>query len=431
MHKTYKLLLAILVSLASLSLHGQKNTSSPYSRYGIGDMYRSGTGYSRGMGGTGIGMQLKNQMNLSNPASFSAQDTLTFLFDFGFSYSQINYKGNGNSFKRNNAEISHLAISFPVTKWWKANLGMTPYTKVGYNMYARSNRDGYISPVKYSYEGSGGLNRYFVGSAFAIKNFSVGVNAYYLLGTLEIKNSSTFWHALDLDNSFNTQSSKEFSVSDMYLGIGAQYAFRASDDVKGVVGVIYDFENKINTRSNTYTYSIFNYGSGTNGYPTDTVVFEEGVKSPMDLPAKFGIGASVTLKNKLTLALDYTAQDWTGKKYPMSNIDNVLTKAQTTSFGVQYIPNSRAVRGYLNHVSFRLGGYNSATYMKFRDENIKDYGMSFGLGLPFGNSGSVINVNYELGRRGTLNNGLIQENYQYLYISLTLRDFWFVKSKFD
>jgi hypothetical protein len=69
--------------------------------------------------------------------------------------------------------------------------------------------------------------------------------------------------------------------------------------------------------------------------------------------------------------------------------------------------------------------------MKFRNENIKDYGMSFGLGLPFRNSGSIININYELGRRGTLNNGLIQENYQYLYISLTLRDFWFVKSKID
>jgi hypothetical protein len=296
-------------------------------------MYRPGTGYSRGMGGTGIGMQLKNQMNLLNPASFAAQDTLTFLFDFGFSYNQTNYEGNGSSFKRKNAEISHLAISFPIAKWWKANIGMTPYTKVGYNMYAKGYREGYISPVKYTYEGSGGLNRYFIGSAFAIKNFSIGFNAYYLLGTLEIKNSYTFWHALDLDNTFNTQSTKEFSISDMYLGLGAQYAFRISDNVKGVLGVIYDFKNKINTSSNTYTYSIFNYGSSSSGYPTDTVVFEENAKNPMELPAKLGIGASVTLKDRITLALDYTQQDWTGKKYPMSNIENILTKAQTTSFG--------------------------------------------------------------------------------------------------
>jgi hypothetical protein len=432
MHKIFKFLLAILITLSSFSLYGQKSTSSPYSRYGIGDMYRPGIGYTKGMGGTGIGMQLKNQMNLLNPASFAAQDTLTFLFDFGFSYGGTTYAGNGSSFKKSNGEISHLAISFPVTKWWVANLGMTPFTKVGYNMYSKGYRESYISPVKFLYEGSGGLNRYFISSAFAIKNFSVGVNAYYLLGTLEIKNSYEFWHALDKDVTFNTSTTKEYSVSDMYLGFGAQYAFKLSDNIKGVFGMTYDLANKINTTNNTYTYSKYNYSSGaTQGFPTDTVVFEEGVNRSMDLPSKFGMGASIVFKNKLTFALDYTQQDWTGKIYPMSNVGNILKKAQTTSFGVQYVPNYGAVRGYLNHVSFRAGGYSSSTYMKFKGENINDYGMSFGLGLPFRNSGSTLNINYELGRRGTLNNGLIRENYQYLYISLTLRDFWFVKSKFD
>ena len=432
MHKTFKFFLAILVSLASLSLQGQKSTNSPYSRYGIGDMYRPGTGYSKGMGGTGIGMQMKNQMNLINPASFTAQDTLTFLFDFGFSLSNTNYEGNSNSFKRKNAELSHLAVSFPVTKWWVANIGLTPYSKVGYNVYNQGYRAGYISPVKYSYEGSGGLNRYFLSSAFALKNFSFGVNAYYLLGTLEIKNSMSFWHALDQGNTFNTETTKEYSVSKMYLGFGAQYSFKIADGIKGVVGAIYDLGNKINATTNIYTYSTYNYSSSsTQEVPVDTVEFKEGDKSTMDLPSKFGLGASVVFKDKFTLGLDYTQQDWSGKKYPMSNIENILTKAQTLSFGGQYVPNSQAVRGYLNHVSFRMGAYYSSTYMQFRNENIKDYGMSFGLGLPFSNSGSMININYELGRRGTLNNGLIQENYHYLYISLTLRDFWFVKSKFD
>lgn len=431
MHKTYKFFFAILVSLVTLSLQGQKSTDSPYSRYGIGDMYRPGTGHNKGMGGTGIGMQMKNQMNLLNPASFAAQDSLTFLFDFGFSLSNTNYQTSNNSFKKKNAELSHLAISFPVTKWWVANLGMTPYSKVGYNMYNHSNRDGYISPVKYSYEGSGGLNRYFISSAFAIKNFSFGINAYYLLGTLEIKNTLSFWHALDQGATFNTQSTKEYSVSKMYLGLGAQYSLTLSDDIKGTIGVVYDFGNKINASSNVYTYSSYNYTTSSQvEVPQDTVEFAEG-KSTMDLPAKFGLGASLVFKDKLTLGLDFTQQDWTGKKYPMSNIENILTKAQTLNMGAQYVPNSRAVRGYLNHVSFRMGAYYSSTYMQFRNENIKDYGMSFGLGLPFPNSGSFVNINYELGRRGTLNNGLVQENYNYLYISLTLRDFWFVKSKFD
>jgi hypothetical protein len=129
--------------------------------------------------------------------------------------------------------------------------------------------------------------------------------------------------------------------------------------------------------------------------------------------------------------MDYTQQDWTGNKYPMANMDNVLTKAQSVNFGFQYVPNQNAVRGYLNHVNFRAGAYYSKTYMKFNNENINDYGMSFGLGLPFNNTGSMIHLNYALGRRGTRENQLIQENYQYLYLSITLRDFWFIKSKFD
>jgi hypothetical protein len=431
MYKIHRILLVIFAGLITFSVQGQINTRSPYSRFGIGDLYGNSVGYAQGMGGAGIGMRMKNQMNLTNPASFTAQDTLTFLFDFGLSIGQTNYLGNNGSIKFNNGGLSHIAISFPVFKWWIANIGMTPYSKVGYNIKSEARRSGYISPVDFFYKGSGGLNRYFIGSAFAIKNFSIGVNAYYLLGTLEVNKSYTFWHARDLDQTFNTRSVYEHTVSDMYFGLGAQYSLSLSKDIKGVIGIVYDFENKISTKSNTFISSEYNSNSTTTYFPEDTILYARGVKGNMTLPARLGIGASLIFKNKFTVALDYTQQDWTGNKYPMANIEDVLTKAQTVNFGFQYIPNQNAVRGYFNHINIRTGAYYSKTYMKFNNEDINDYGMSFGLGLPFRNSGSMIHINYELGRRGTRKNDLIQENYQYIFISLTLRDFWFIKSKFD
>ena len=431
MHKIYRFLFVILAGLVTISIQGQINTRSPYSRFGIGDLYGNSIGYSQGMGGSGIGLRLKNQMNLTNPASLTAQDTLVFLFDFGLSLSQTSYLGNNSSVKFNNAGLSHLTISFPVFKWWVASIGMTPYSKVGYNIKSEAPRNGYISPVDFFYKGSGGLNRYFISSGFAIKNLSIGFNAYYLLGTLEVSKAYMFWHARDLDQTYNTQSIYEHTVSDMYFGLGAQYSLSLSDDVKGVIGMVYDFRNKIRTKTNTTIYSAFNTSGSTTYYPEDTIAFAEGTVGNLVLPAKFGIGASLIFKNKLTLAMDYTQQDWTGNKYPMANMDNVLTKAQSVNFGFQYVPNQNAVRGYLNHVNFRAGAYFSKTYMKFNNENINDYGMSFGLGLPFDNTGSMIHLNYALGRRGTRENQLIQENYQYLYVSITLRDFWFIKSKFD
>ena len=62
---------------------------------------------------------------------------------------------------------------------------------------------------------------------------------------------------------------------------------------------------------------------------------------------------------------------------------------------------------------------------------VNDFGMSFGVGLPMGKQLSNVNLGFELGKRGELNNGLIKENYLNFRLSLTLNDKWFNKRKLD
>ena len=61
----------------------QLTPSSPYSRYGLGDLQSSAFGRATAMGGAGIASRYNLQINSANPASYTAIDSLNFLFEFG------------------------------------------------------------------------------------------------------------------------------------------------------------------------------------------------------------------------------------------------------------------------------------------------------------------------------------------------------------
>jgi len=101
------------------------------------------------------------------------------------------------------------------------------------------------------------------------------------------------------------------------------------------------------------------------------------------------------------------------------------------NLGIEVTPDPDALRGYFNRVHYRLGGYYSNSYLSIRGEQIKDYGITFGVGLPFKGTKTTFNLGMVLGQRGTLDNNLIKENYGIINLSFTLHDFWFFKRKFD
>ena len=108
-----------------------------------------------------------------------------------------------------------------------------------------------------------------------------------------------------------------------------------------------------------------------------------------------------------------------------------LANSQSYRFGLEYTPNHDALRGYFNRVQYRLGGYSSNSYLSIRGEQLTDYGITFGVGLPLRGTKTSFNLGMVLGQRGTLNNDLIKENYGMIHVSFTMHDFWFFKRQFD
>ena len=60
----------------------------------------------------------------------------------------------------NNASLSHIALAFPIKKWWGASVGLIPFSSVGYKISDEQDITN-IGTVKYLYQGTGGINQVY------------------------------------------------------------------------------------------------------------------------------------------------------------------------------------------------------------------------------------------------------------------------------
>lgn len=424
-------ILIIILSFLSFAAYSQTNTYSPYSRYGLGELSRQGLAFNKGMGGTGIALRLPNSINFLNPASYTVQDTLSFIFDFGLYSNFTNYKTTNSSAQDLKASLDHIVVGFPITKWWKSSLGLVPYSRMGYDIY---NKSGLYD---FTYKGTGGINKFYFGNAIKLNDLSIGVNFNYLFGSLEQTHSySHIQYQKELI--FPTERYQQQTIKSTSFTFGLQYNIKFSDDLSVVVGGIFENKSRLVSEGEllisnrfTITDTLINPYTGER-YGTipmlDTIEYANE-KKKSHLPMKYGAGLSVNFKNKLILSADYSTQKWS--EYQSFNPFDNLVDSRYLNFGLQFTPDEKAIRSYWKRINFRAGFYTNNTYLNIANEQIKDYGLSFGLRLPFKGNKSAIQLSYEYGKRGTTDFNLVQENYHLVNLSISLYDFWFVQSKFD
>ena len=88
-------LLAVVLIFGVGGILAQTGTSSPYSRFGIGELKNKNVNARlRGMGGLSNAIISNRFVNPSNPASYSGFDSLSFLFNAGLEMNSITYRTN-------------------------------------------------------------------------------------------------------------------------------------------------------------------------------------------------------------------------------------------------------------------------------------------------------------------------------------------------
>ncbi|MEA3444873.1 MAG: hypothetical protein U9R19_09145 [Bacteroidota bacterium] len=419
--------LALLILLATFQLQAQNNSSSPYSRYGIGDIANQRFGQFQGIGGTSIGIRNSYHLNFTNPASYTAIDTLSFIWEFGVNGKYNKLSTSSLSQEKYDANFAYMIAGFPINSWWYSGFGLLPYSNVGYtitsdSIYSTAWGDTMILDSHYS--GSGGINQVYWGNAFKLsKNFSLGFNIKYLFGTIDHTRTANVLNSdgqINPDN-FSVKESQQLVISDFTYDLGFQYKNKINKKLGYTAGLVFSSESKINAFESVFTEKVNAYGF------TDTITNTEGEKDHFLLPLNLGTGFSI-YNERFLFAADYSIQNWAnstflGKKDSLVNLSRI-------SAGMEFIPNYRSLK-YLARIRYRIGAKYEKSYLNLNGQQLTDYSLSCGLGLPLRKRKSTININFEIGKRGTNSNNLIQENYGLISINLSLHDIWFVRRKFD
>ena len=95
---------------------------------------------------------------------------------------------------------------------------------------------------------------------------------------------------------------------------------------------------------------------------------------------------------------------------------------------------NKYTKWYFKLIDYSLGFRYDKTYININNTPINQYALSFGLGLPLPANRSTfykINLAGELGKRGSLSNGLVKENYLTIHLGFVINDKWFIKTKYD
>jgi len=425
-----KIVFIILSILLVLPVTGQVNTYSPYSRFGLGELRLPGFGQGRAMGASGIAIRSNKQINYINPASYTAIDTMSFIFDFGIKGSSTNYMDGELTSNLKNVNLDHLAIAFSINDWWKASAGVSPYSYTGYSILEQGDNPE-LGLVDYSFEGDGGLNRLYVGTSFKLFNkLSIGVNMNNFFGYLENTKNVSFPGDIDASESYMED---RMVISGRSFNFGLQYHETFAEKYFVNLGVIYEPESKLKSEQTLLIHNI--YSGNAVALNDSTIInpqFElERTENSGEViyPQKLGAGLAFGLTDRLIITGEYSTQKWSESRI-MGESDSLIN-SNSYNFGVEVTPNPQALRGYFNRVNYRVGGYYSNSYLSIRGEQINDYGITFGVGLPFKGTNTTFNLGMVLGQRGTTDNNLIKENYGIINVSFTLHDFWFFKRKFD
>jgi hypothetical protein len=402
-------------------IQAQNNTYSPYSRFGIGDISRNVLARNQALGGIGIGLRDPNHINYVNPAAGAAQDSMSFMFSTGITGNAMNLASSQGSHNVSNITLSHLALAFPVNRWWRAGFGLVPYSQMGYNIVDVE----LVQGAEHFYEGTGGINQFYFGNSIRLGPwFSAGVNVSYLFGSLTRTSSLRFTAG---DDKFPVNVRTSDMVGDFHFRYGLQHHNRIGNRYSYTLGVI--FENKTNLSTDHEKLIIREFTTGA-GHVRDTISHTTGNRDNIELPANIGVGASFSRDNRFMIGADYSIQQWAETSF-MGQHEESLVNSSSLNIGVQYVPGHADFRNYLNRIHYRLGFHHSNSYLELRGHQLTDQGITFGLGLPYRNTNTTFNFSVNLGRRGTTENNLIRENYVVFNFSLSLFDYWFFQRRFD
>lgn len=410
--KISRIIAAASLALAAIMPAKAQVADSPFSMYGYGVLNDHVSASQRAMGGVGYALRSPRQINVKNPASYAAIDSMTFLFDIGVDCGSVRTSQTGMSANKTLGGLDYITLQVPVTKWMGVSAGMLPYSSVGYKF------GNEIANGESAYQGSGGVSEAFIGlGARPFKGFSIGFNAGYLFGNVI---NDVYINA---DNGSTSLYEKVLKVRDYNIQFGAQYGVTFARKHTLTLGATYT----LGKDTHGHGYGVI-YDMTTTENKPDTIGYT-ALKHGFSMPWSLGAGIAYQWDNRLTVGADFTYQPWSKARFAgIEGFSDPVKFADRYkgAIGAEFIPRHRG--NYMSRIAYRIGGYYSRDYMMIAGNHVKEIGVSCGFGLPTPLR-TVVNVGFEYRHRSTTPAATVSENYFMVTLGVALNEVWFVPSR--
>ncbi|MDF2933312.1 MAG: hypothetical protein K0R36_2643 [Chryseobacterium sp.] len=415
-------------------LNAQSLSNSPYATYGIGDVKYDNTIETSSMGGisTAYISDFTSNFNFGNPANNSNFELTSIKLEATNENNYFKTDYNNTKSTKHSTYLSNISLAFPISSKIKMGLLYQPYSSKSYDIIntetIKDTQTGQETIEGKRFTGSGTLNTAQAAISYKINSqFAVGARANYYFGNLYDTNEVTRSDA-ELINGYETKN----SIRNFNFTLGTSYQnLNTSTDRKFTLGATATFGNTSNMTTE-YLNSTYYYSDG-DVKEAQTTIEQKNTSSKNLLPLQASLGVGYGSENQwfLSAQVDYK------KGETISYFGNTFdfNDSYRISAGGWYLPNYNNFRSYFSRMVYRYGAFYEKGNLKIAGNDINKFGISAGVMLPFKTSSitrmSGLEIGVELGKRGTLKNNLINQNYVNLKVGFNFADKWFRKSLYN
>ena len=430
--------IAICTLFSSLAAAQQ---TSPYSRFGVGQIVDNEPVHLLGMGHMSTAYKDSVHTNMSNPATLGNKEFSSIDLGFNLTYHSLREQEEAQEVV--DGAPMYLSYTFPVnkSKTWGMGLGARSYSSKKYAVTTPVVNNQYFI----DYEGEGNTYNLFLQTgAELFDNFTLGVDGGIFFGTLKDETYNNF-----LITSNNGSGSRlQQKIRGFSLDVGSQYTTELGQNLNLTLGGNYKLESELNNTktSETFLFNIVSFDQTDDG--TIRVLnrseFDNETTETKDenfvLPSEISFGGFLSKQEKWSLGIDAKFGNW--EDFQGANDDSSVQYQNSMEFslGGSFIPKYRNPDRAFESFEYRYGGYYKQTNLNISGESINDYGLTLGTSFPINQNRpgervrripSNIDFAINIGQKGTLDQNLVQDNYVKAIFGMNLNDIWFVRKKYD
>lgn len=428
------LALFALLALGPRDATAQRNSTgdagSIYSRFGIGQLESFASSQSEALGGGGAALWTYNYPTFDNPASLSRQVVVRAVGGFRMQRLTIE-DAAGSSSTINSGSLGAVQFGLPILQdRFGLGFSFTPYSRVNYQVQTRGElitdplqQD--TTAYRISYEGAGGLQELSAGAGYRVTDaLSLGLSADMIFGIIEDGRRTIFESSAFTETNLTTST----QTRGLTATGGALYTlsnvFREQDDLN--VGLSIRLPTKLDADR-----------SRTLGESLDRDTLAADLSGDIDLPWSLRSGLSYRTDNRWTATVNARYEPWSQFDsdfgFPGFDPDGAsqMNDRLRLSGGLEVVPaGDDQLAPYVQRVAYRLGGYYDQAYVAPSDDlSLRTIAVTGGLGLPTAFPGTHLDINFQVGTRGSAEDDFVRDLFVGFSATLNMGERWFRKRK--